>query len=273
MSFAGTAALGAVAGLTIFLGLPIGRSRPRPALMAFLNAAAIGILLFLFYDVLKNAGETVNAALDGSRATGAWYGLILAGGLAVGMLGLVVFERLGLRRQKRPGPGSMAVATVAAADRTRREPLAPAYRVSLFIAAGIGMHNFSEGLAIGQSGRLGTYQLLYVLVIGFGLHNATEGFGVTAPLLGQSPSWRFLALGGLIAGGPTFLGTLLGYQFTNDAVSILFLALAAGAIVYVVGELQHAGRKIGSHDVATLGLLAGFLAGFGTDLLLHAAGA
>lgn len=275
MSFAGTAALGAVAGLTIFLGLPVGRlRRPRPALVAFLNSAAIGVLLFLFYDVLKNAGETVTSALDDSRARGVGYALLLASGLAVGMLGLVVFERLGLRRQKRVGPGSMAAAAaLEAVGRPRREPLAPAYRIALFIAAGIGLHNFSEGLAIGQSGRSGAYQLLYVLVIGFGLHNATEGFGVTAPLLGQSPSWRFLALGGLIAGGPTFLGTLLGYQFTSDAVSVLFLALAAGAIVYVVGELQHAGRKIGSHDVAMVGLLLGFLAGFGTDLLLHAAGA
>jgi ZIP family zinc transporter len=275
MTFAGAAGLGAVAGFTIFLGLPVGRiSRPRPALIAFLNAAAIGVLLFLFYDVLKSAGETITAALDDSRGRGVGEGVLLALGLAVGILGLVVFERLGLRRQKRLGPGSMsAVALVEAVGRARREPLAPAYRISLFIAAGIGLHNFSEGLAIGQSGRSGAYQLLYVLVIGFGLHNATEGFGVTAPLLGQNPPWRFLALGGLIAGGPTFLGTLVGYQFTSDAISVLFLALAAGAIVYVVGELQHAGRKIGSHDIAMVGILTGFLAGFGTDLLLHAAGA
>lgn len=273
MSFAGTAALGAVAGLTIFLGLPVGRARPRPAVMAFLNSAAVGVLLFLFYDVLKNAGETITVALDDSRPRGVGYALLLTLGLSIGILGLVVFERLGLRRQKRPGPGSMAVAAVQTGGRVRREPLAPAYRISLFIAAGIGVHNFSEGLAIGQSGRSGAYQLLYVLVIGFGLHNATEGFGVTGPLLGQSPSWGFLALSGLIAGGPTFLGTLLGYQFTSDALSVLFLALAAGAIVYVVGELQHAGRKIGSHDVAMVGLLLGFLAGFGTDLLLHVAGA
>jgi ZIP family zinc transporter len=276
MSFAGTAALGAVAGFTIFLGLPIGRLRhPRPTLMAFLNAAAIGVLLFLFYDVLKNAGATVTSALDDNRSTGIGYALLVALGLAIGLLGLVAFERMVLRKQKRPGPGAMA-ATAVVGDTSaavRREPLAPAFRISLFIAVGIGLHNFSEGLAIGGSAHAGSYQLLYVLVIGFGLHNATEGFGVTAPLLGQSPSWRFLALGGLIAGGPTLLGTLIGYQFTNDALSVLFLALAAGAIVYVVGELQHVGRKIGSHDVAMVGLLVGFLAGFGTDLLLHSAGA
>jgi ZIP family zinc transporter len=155
----------------------------------------------------------------------------------------------------------------------RREPLDPALRVALFIAVGIGLHNFSEGLAIGQSAAGGVYRLFTVLVIGFGLHNITEGFGITAPLIGRRPSWRFLGLCGLIGGGPTFFGTLLGYQFTDTAVSILFLALAAGAILYVVGELQHAGRKIGAHDIGMVGLLAGFLAGYGTDLLIHVAGA
>jgi len=55
-------------------------------------------------------------------------------------------------------------------------------------------------------------------------------------------------------------------------VSILFLALAAGAIVYVIGEMQHAGRKLGAHDVAMAGMLVGFLAGYGTDLLIGVAG-
>ncbi len=54
---------------------------------------------------------------------------------------------------------------------------------------------------------------------------------------------------------------------------MLFLSLAAGAILYVIGELQHAGRKIGAHDVAMVGLLTGFLVAYGTDLILHAAGA
>ena len=280
MTFAATAGLGALAGLTIFLGLPIGRlSRPRPRLVAFLNAAAVGVLLFLFYDVIKNASETIEGALGESRARGIGYGLLLAAGLAVGMLGLVVFERLGLRRGRRAhGPGAMAAGALGAAAlpeapaRARREPLAPAYRTALLIATGIGLHNLSEGLAIGQSAAGGVYRLLYVLVIGFGLHNATEGFGITAPLVGKRPSWRFLGLAGLIGGGPTFAGTLIGWQFTSGAVSVLFLALAAGAIAYVIGELQHAGRKLGAHDVAMAGMLLGFLAGYATDLLLAVAG-
>jgi len=276
VSFGGTVGLGAVAGLTILLGLPVARlGRPSTSRMAFLNAASIGILLFLFYDVIKAASETITSTLDTSRGRGIGYGLLLATGLAIGLLGLVLFERAVLRRQAKAGPGAMAVAgtQLLAAPKARREPLSPPYRLALFIAIGIGLHNFSEGLAIGQSARGGVYSLLYILVIGFGLHNITEGFGITAPLLRLRPSWRFLGLLGAVGGGPTFLGSMLGFEFESPAVSVLFLSLAAGAIVYVVGELQHAGRKIGAHDVAMAGLLAGFVAAYGTDLLLHVAGA
>jgi ZIP family zinc transporter len=280
MTYAQTAGLGALAGLTIFLGLPVARvGRPRPTRLAFLTAASVGVLVFLLYDVVKGASETIETALDQSRGTGIGYGLLLAAGFAVGSLGLVAFERVMKRRrpQMPAGPGALAAIAVdpqpLSAAVARRQPLSAAGRVAVFIAVGIGLHNFSEGLAIGQSAAGGAYRLFLVLVIGFGLHNVTEGFGVTAPLFGERPTWRFLGMLGLIAGGPTFVGTLIGYQFTSPAISVLFLALAAGAILYVIGELQHAGRKIGAHDVAMVGLLTGFLVAYGTDLVLHAAGA
>jgi ZIP family zinc transporter len=276
MGFAATAGLGAVAGFTILLGLPVARSRPAASRLAVLNAASVGVLLFLFYDIIKNATEQIDTALGQSRARGVGYGLLLAAGLGVGVLGLVAFERLTLRRRKPmpSGPGAMAAAAVHTGPVARREPLSPAVRVALFIATGIGLHNFSEGLAIGQAAHAGTYQqnLLYVLVIGFGLHNITEGFGITGPLVGMRPSWRLLGLLGLIGGGPTLVGTMIGFQITSVAVSVLFLALAAGAIVYVIGELQHSGRKLGNHDLAMIGLLVGFLLAYGTDRLLAVVG-
>jgi len=279
MSFAGTALLGAVSGLTIFFGLPISRwGRPGPRIMAFLTSASVGVLLFIFYDVLRNASQTVESHLGGSTGEGVVLGLLLAAGLGVGMFVLVGFERVSRRRPLPTGPGAMmATATRAPARAPMRAPM----RSALFIAVGIGLHNFSEGLAIGQSAAAGAYRFFLVLVIGFGLHNITEGFGISGPLLGARPSWRFLALLGAVGGGPTFIGTVIGYAVTHlggatlfsQAVSVLFLGLAAGAIVYVVGELQHVNRKIGSHQVGMLGLLCGLLAGYGTDLLLKSLGA
>jgi ZIP family zinc transporter len=150
----------------------------------------------------------------------------------------------------------------------------PARRLALLIATGIGLHNLAEGLAIGQSAASGEMTLAVLLVVGFGLHNATEGFGIVAPLAGarNRPGWGFLALLGLIGGGPTFVGTLIGQSFVNDTVSMAFLTLAAGSILYVVAQLLKIGFKLGRPLPLYWGLSAGLLLGFATDFFLAAMG-
>jgi ZIP family zinc transporter len=228
--------------------------------MAFLNATAIGVLFFLLYDILKQAGEPVVSALNathtGMSAT-PFIGLVVTYvvGLAIGLLGLVFLSKIVLSRYKTGGEvPPMALATT--------------------IALGIGSHNFSEGLAIGQSAATGAVQLAVLLIVGFGLHNMTEGFGIAAPLAGRAPArfWQIIRLG-LIGGGPTFLGTIVGYHFVSPVLSVAFLTIAAGAIMWVIGEMTSAGRRIGYKELAAIGLFAGFLFGFGTDLILASAGA
>jgi ZIP family zinc transporter len=270
--------LGALAGFTIFLGLPVGRLRnPALGLKAFLSAAATGILLFLFWDVLTAAVEPVESALRAAAANdGSWRRVLALGalfvvGLGVGLLSLVYWERLVARRKAASmlGPGA-----VSAVEMQRRQGLTPGRTLALFIAVGIGLHNFAEGLAIGQSAAAGEVSLALVLIVGFGLHNATEGFGIVAPLAGDGavPSWRFLALLGVIGGGPTFIGTVVGQAWVNEFVLVAFLTLAAGSILYVVIELLNVTRGFGLKRLVTWGLLVGLLAGFLTDWILVAAG-
>ena len=123
----------------------------------------------------------------------------------------------------------------------------PAVRLAFLIAIGIGVHNFGEGLAIGQAAASNEISLAVTLIIGFGLHNATEGFGICGPLSGEGirPSWKLILLLGLIGGGPTFLGTVVGQAWTSDAVSVLFFTVAGGSILYVVQELFAVNRKYG----------------------------
>ncbi|MEV6016829.1 MULTISPECIES: ZIP family metal transporter [unclassified Streptomyces] len=275
MSSANVVLLGAIAGFTIYLGLPIGRLRtPTPRLKAGLNAVAIGILVFLVWDVLAHAWEPVDGALAGhdwgSVATG---GGTLAVGLTLGLAGLVHYDGWMARRRAaaaRPaGPGAAATTELAPATRSQAGSLA------LMIATGIGLHNFAEGLAIGNSAAKGELSLAVLLIIGFGLHNATEGFGIVAPLAaeGERPSWSTLLWLGLIGGGPTFLGTVVGQHLVNDTLSIAFLGLAAGSILYVVIELLAVARKTGLKTLTTWCILAGLLLGFATDAVVTAAGA
>jgi ZIP family zinc transporter len=280
--------LGAIAGLTIFVGLPAGRARSlRPGLRAFLNASAIGILVFLLYDVLAKGIEPVTTALNKAHAgTGSW---LRFGGLATlfalclgfGALALVYYDRWAVARSRRReleaptpnrpfGPGAAAVEELS----PPAVGLTAAQRLALCIALGIGLHNFSEGLAIGQSAATGQIRLAFLLIIGFGLHNATEGFGIVAPFASETerPSWRFLLTMGVIGGGPTFFGTVVGQAFVNDALFLACLALAAGSILYVIVQLLHVASKLGFKEVLMWGLLAGLIAGFGTDMILTVAG-
>jgi zinc transporter, ZIP family len=269
--------LGAVAGSTIFLGLPVGRMQSiSPRVKALLSACATGILLFLLWDVLSAAVDPVEGALTHGR-DGRFLALatLLAVGFGVGLLSLAIYDGWLKRRRDRSllGPGA---ASIAEYELERHVvTMSPSRWLSLFIATGIGLHNFSEGLAIGQSAARDELSLALVLIIGFGLHNATEGFGIVAPLAGdkEPPSWGFLAMLGLIGGGPTFVGTLVGQAWVSEPLSVVFLALAAGSILYVVVELVAICRQFASKELVLAGVFAGLVLGFATDFVLVAAGA
>lgn len=264
--------LGAIAGSTIFLGLPLGRLRkPRPVLKAFLNAGSAGILLFLLTEIFGHSFEPVEeAVVDGRWSQFGGLAVLFAGGLGVGLLSLLYLGNFQKARRNRvsPGPGAMAVAEASPDLRSN------ALSLGMSIAAGIGLHNFSEGLAIGQTASAGQTKLAVLLVVGFALHNATEGFGIVGPLAagGVRASWGYLAVAGLIGGAPTFVGTIVGSAFTSEYLSVLFLALAGGAIVYVIAELLNVGRRLGRWEVTLWGILAGFLLAGATELVIAGAG-
>ena len=272
--------LGAIAGLTIFLGLPVGRMRGLSAnTRTGLSALATGILVFLFWDVMTNAVEPIDSALHASNWSRV-VGLSVLGivGFVAGLMSLVYYDawmkaRASRRSSPLVGPGAAAVDEFAkraagSTSRTRRSGL------SFLIAVGIGVHNFGEGLAIGQAAAASEIALAVTLIIGFGLHNATEGFGICGPLSGAGivPSWRLLGLLGLIGGAPTFLGTVVGQAWTSDAVSVVFFTIAGGSILYVVQELFAVNRKYGNPVLVMWLVLVGVLLGFATDFVVTAAG-
>jgi ZIP family zinc transporter len=287
VSLTHTVILGALAGFTIYLGLPVGRlallsNRARVALAMF----SVGVLAFIFLDVLSNGLGIVNSALNAVKHHQGSVGhlvllvILLAAGFAAGSAGLGMIERamrpLGARKPPIAGGAAIEALTDAQAaslaserDAARRRAL----RTGLTIAAAIGIHNFAEGLAIGVSARAGAISLATVLIIGFALHNATEGFGIVGPLGDVKPSWRWLALAGLIGGGPTFLGSVVGFGVTSHPLELVFYAVAGGAILYVIGEVWTGVRRYGYRELGLLMVSAGFLVGVLTDLLVTYGGA
>ncbi len=252
--------LGAVAGFTIFFGLPVVLLGVGERLRGFLNALAIGILLFLIVDVFGHAWDATSsaalAAFRGTVSTGEAVSdlVLMFGGLTLGLLGLVFYEK----RYMRETPSGSA-----------------ASRLSTMIALGIGAHNLSEGLAIGQSYASGAIGLAIVLVVGFGAHNSTEGFGITAPLVGLTPKPKtsFLVKVLFIGGAPTFIGTILGSLFYSAQAYVLFLSLAGGALVYVTMTMFSTGRRQFSSNLLMGGIFVGLCLGFLTDIIVTLGGA
>ncbi len=116
-----------------------------------------------------------------------------------------------------------------------------------------------EALASVREGRGGLG-----VTVGYGsLFTAGLAVGLAVGLLAM----------GAIGGGPTFVGTVIGHQFTSQPVSVLFLTLAAGSILYVVTQLVSLTAKTRRPDALAYGLLLGLFAGFLTDAIVTAAGA
>jgi zinc transporter, ZIP family len=280
LSFGETVLLGALAGFTIYLGLPFGRlqvlgDRARVGLSMF----AVGVLAFLFVDVFEHGFGIVEDAVTAFKAGDAGIGepiglaALLALGFATGTVGLSMIQRIRPKGPTRPpiAGGSVDVLTAADAVRLGRETddaRKRALQTGMVIATAIGLHNFAEGLAIGVSASAGEIGLATVLIVGFALHNATEGFGIVGPLGAVRPSWRWLGLAGLIGGGPTFVGAMVGYKVTSEPLELAFYALAGGAILFVIGEVWNGMRRFGHRDLGLSLLTAGFMVGIITDLVV-----
>lgn len=204
-------------------------------------AVTIGLLAFL---VIDGSLEGLEIGGESSGAFGGVELLFLGAGLAYLVL-TVVDRRLkaGVERRRAAGAG--------------------AFRLSLMVAIGIGLHNMGEGLAIGSAYAVGSLALGAFLVIGFAIHNTTEGIAIVAPLArAERPGiWRLLALG-VIAGGPAIVGAVIGAAAYNQELATFLIGVGVGAIVQVIGQLLPAIRDREGQALYPLSI-AGLLLGVG----------
>jgi zinc transporter ZupT len=250
---AGARSLGLFALIGIYVGvLPVAIgllwyplvTRLGRAGLDFVLALTVGLLAFLFVDAAHDGSELV----DGMPGSFQGAALFVFSGLAA----YFAIEAFGRWLQGR---------RMAAADR--------GWVMALLVAVGIGLHNFSEGLAIGAAFSLGEAALGSLLIMGFTLHNTTEGLAIVAPLAREARGRRLpiasLVVLGLIGGAPTILGAWVG-GFTYSVVwSLVFLAVGIGAIAQVTMQIvrQVAGERTVSRYLSDGPVLAGLAAGVG----------
>jgi ZIP family zinc transporter len=240
--------LGLIAGvIPVYLGIMaamiLGKVLPR-TWEGGLIGVATGVLLYLFFDLMHEAVE-----LSGARDVLSW--VVLLGSLGVGLVGLVKLE-------------SSQVFGSRSADRMLSLPY--------MIAMGMGFHNLGEGLAIGASYANGEWVLSALLVAGFALHNGTEGFGIVGAA-GKAPvQWKDVLLLGLLAGGPTCIGTLLSGHGLSPYFTISFYTLAAGSLLYVILSLSAIAYTATRRLQVAWGILIGIAFMFITSMVLTLVG-
>jgi zinc transporter, ZIP family len=203
-----------------------------PRLMDFVLALTAGLLLFLLIDTIGEGFEMAGKAVERLRT----HALVLVSAL-VTLAGLLAIGR----SRGHPPQGVM---------------------LALFIAIGIGLHNFGEGLVVGSALATGAAALATFLVTGFVIHNVTEGLGIAAPMVGARPRWyAFVALVA-IAGLPAVFGVLLGAQAFSPFWAALCFGIGAGAIAQVVIEVVALiSRRSGSAALLQPASVGGFVAG------------
>jgi hypothetical protein len=221
------------------LWLPWLRRVP-PEWLRALMALTVGLLAFLAVDATL---EGLELAGEGAQAFGG-AALVFVGGIVAYLALSGVSAWLGARKAAAP---------------------------ALLVAAGIGLHNLGEGVAIGAAYSAGALALGAALVIGFALHNTTEGLAIVAPVARERWSvWRLIGLG-LLAGAPAVLGAWIGSAAYNASVAAFLFGFGAGAIVQVIVQLAPSlrdseGRLL--HPAAVTGILGGMGVMFATGLLV-----
>jgi ZIP family zinc transporter len=229
------------------LWLPALR-RLGPRAMLFLMAATVGLLIYLGVDATSEGLEL------GGELGGPFQGVGL---MAIGIVGTFLLLEAISQRQ----------ASIGRSEAGQRLSLATT------IAIGIGLHNFGEGLAIGAAYSIGAATLGAFLVIGFIIQNITEGLGIIVPIAKDAPALRTLGLLALIGGAPAILGAWIGGLVASQPLSVLFLAIGAGAVfqvAYAIGK-QMIWRKDAKRSMPFTvfsGVTAGMLALYITGVII-----
>jgi zinc transporter, ZIP family len=239
--------LSAAMGLAIYLSLPVVLYKATGSKsVTFLNAAAIGILVFLVADVFADA-----ATLLYTNPTNPYLASPIRVAYFVAAVG-----------------GSFGALYVI--EHSSREALSPA-KMALMIAAAIGLQNLTEGLVFGEFWAIGSLGLSTVVFVGFFLQNVTEGFPITSPFLARSDvKLGPVALIFLVGGLPTVLGAVGGYFYTSTTVELVFDALAIGSILYAILPMLRIAMRPATPPETTYvrqrllyaGVIVGFLVGF-----------
>lgn len=208
-----------------------------------LLSSAAGIMLAASFFSLLLPGIEYGEAQFASRSVGV---SVVIGGLFCGALALSAIHRFAPHEHFVTGPEGPST------DRLGR--------IWLFVIA-ITLHNFPEGMAVGVGFAGGDVANGMSLAAGIGLQNVPEGLAVAGSMLsigyGRTRAFLLAFLTGLVEP----LGGLFGAVAVHLAQPLMpwTLGFAGGAMLFVISdEIIPETHRGGYQNLATMSLLLGF---------------
>ncbi len=249
-------------GLTIFAGLSTGIGglivlffkKPNPKVLSVSLGLSAGVMVYIsFVELLSESNKLLVA--DYGTSTGSWLSLAaFFGGI---FLIAIIDQLIPVHENPHEFSGGESV------DHCELKGDRKLFRVGIFTALIIAIHNFPEGMATFIS-AIQDPSLGIAVAIAVAIHNVPEGISVAIPVYCATGS-RMKALGwSIISGLGEPLGAVIAYliimPILSDALFGMLFAVIAGIMVYIsFDELLPTAREYGEHHLTIYGLIAGMI--------------
>ncbi len=231
--------LTALAGLSTTIGSFLGLvfTNPSPRFMSITLGFSAGVMLFIsFANLLPEAVESIGFL---TAYTAFFFGIIC--------MFLVDFfiphDYIGQHdRKTKTGEGKLL-------------------KAGLFVALGIGIHNFPEGM-VTFVGTLKDLRLGIAIAIAIAIHNIPEGLAISAPVYAATKSRKKAFWLSFFSGVTEPLGAgiaaLFLFPILTPTVLGWVLAFVAGIMIYIsFDELIPLSHSFGEEHFPILGLITG----------------
>ncbi len=248
-------------GLTLFAGLSTGigsalaffAKRTNTKLLCISLGFSAGVMIYVsFVEIFAKARQCLTAELG--NAGGVWVTVLAFFG---GILLTAMIDKL-VPSFENPHEVHK-VEEMGDTDQARK--FSKLYRMGLFAALAIAIHNFPEGLATFAS-ALKDLKIGIPIAVAIAIHNIPEGVAVSVPLYYATGSRKKAFFYSFLSGLAEPVGALIGYvllfSFFNDIVFGILFASVAGVMVFIsLDELLPAAQEYGEHHMAAYGLVSG----------------
>ncbi|MFP3976181.1 MAG: zinc transporter ZupT [Chloroflexota bacterium] len=255
-----------LAGLSTGIGSAVAYfiRTPKYSYLAVMLGFSAGVMVYIsFAELLKTAVDDVGFAV-------ANIGFFL-GILVIGVVDMLIPHEYEHEHVENTHPRVAARSKVDQKDKNTSDivPVSDQsspvlMRVGLFVALGIAIHNFPEGLVTFSSAATGDIALGLVVAVAIAVHNIPEGLAVSVPIFYATGSRRKAFIYSFSSGLAEPVGALLGYAilmpFLTPTLLSTLLAFVAGIMVYIsLDELLPLAHRYGEEHLVIIGTGAGMM--------------